>query len=84
MNDKDENIISVGMILIFFTVKDLLPWLAFSSGIITIIWLGFQLVKGFLNWKRDTIKWKDYKLKTEKEQEFLDLQIKEKKRSLEK
>ena len=43
----NENLISIGAILIFSTLSESLPEIRFIAGVLTSLWLLFQLYRGF-------------------------------------
>ena len=45
------------------------PWLARFVGVLSILWLSFQLVRGFRRWKDDTQKRREEKEKRREEKE---------------
>lgn len=46
MNINNDNILSIGMVLIFFTWEDCVPMLKVIIGLVTAAWLLFQLFRG--------------------------------------
>ena len=51
------------------------PWLARFVGVLSILWLSFQLVRGFRRWKDDTQKRREEKEKREEEKERHHIQM---------